>query len=192
MKNSFVTPSRRSVLSLIATIALLSFAAQAADFTLEQVMSSPFPTGLTAATHAARVAWVFDSKGARNVWIADAPNFAGRQLTHYSGDDGEPIASLRLTPDGHSVIYARGTETNEQGRVADPTSGVSARKQLIWAMDVDGSGPRMLGELGCGEEGCEDVQVSPDGQFVVWSAKKQLWIAPVSGAMPAHQITDLR
>ena len=47
------------------------------------------------------------------------------------------------------------------------------------------------GEMGCGEEGCEDVQLSPDGQFAVWAARKQLWIAPVSGATPAHQLTDL-
>ncbi len=44
--------------------------------------------------------------------------------------------------------------------------------------------------MGCGEEGCEDVQLSADGQFAVWAARKQLWIAPVSGATPAHQLTD--
>jgi Tol biopolymer transport system component len=187
--------SRREY-GLVFTLFLVMLTAAAPSvagtFTLEQVLSSPFPSQLVAASHAARVAWAFDSKGARNVWIADAPNFGGRQLTHYSGDEGQPIASLRLTPDGRTVIYARGTEANEQGRIADPTNGISARKQLIWAMEVDGSGPRMLGEMGCSEEGCEDIQVSPDGQFVVWSTKKQLWIAPVSGAMPAHQITDLR
>ena len=57
--------------------------------------------------------------------------------------------------------------------------------------EVDGESPRALGEMGCGEEGCEDVQLSPDGQFAVWAARKQLWIAPVSGATPAHQLTDL-
>ena len=36
------------------------------------------------------------------------------------------------------------------------------------------------------------LQLSPDGQFAVWAARKQLWIAPVSGATPAHQLTDLR
>src|SRR5262249_19783403 len=51
---------------------------------------------------------------------------------------------------------------------------------------------RMLGELGCGEEGCEDVQLSPDGQFAVWATKKQLWVAPVSEAGLAHPLTDLR
>jgi dipeptidyl aminopeptidase/acylaminoacyl peptidase len=46
--------------------------------------------------------------------------------------------------------------------------------------------------MGCGEEDCEDTELSPDGQFAVWAARKHLWIAPVSGATPAHQLTDLR
>jgi dipeptidyl aminopeptidase/acylaminoacyl peptidase len=193
MKNSDHFHQRQIVCTMVLFwLAVSSVPLWAGNFTLQQVLSSSFPSQLVAASHAARVAWVFDSKGARNVWVAEAPNFAGRQLTHYTEDDGQPIASLRLTPDGRTVVYARGTETNEQGRVADPTNGVSARKQLVWAMDLDAGGPRMLGELGCPEEGCEDIQISPDGQFAVWAAKKQLWIAPVSGALPAHQITDVR
>ena len=90
----------------------VSVAAQAASFTLEQVLSSPFPSGLVAASNAPRIAWVFHSKGTRNVWVADGPTFAARQVTHYSGDDGTPIASLRITPDGRTVVYVRGTETN--------------------------------------------------------------------------------
>ncbi len=162
-----------------------------ASFTIEQVMSSPFPSELVAAQHSPRIAWVFNDKGARNVWIADGPNFAARQVTHFTGDDGTPIASLRITPDGRTVVFVRGSETNEAGRVAAPTDDVSARKQMVWAMDVDGEAPRALGEMGCGEEGCEDVEISADGQFAVWAARKQLWIAPVSGATPAHQLTDL-
>src|SRR5215472_15865546 len=169
----------------------VSVSSQAASFTLEQVLSSPFPSGLVAASNAPRIAWVFNLKGARNVWIADGPTFAAHQVTYYSGDDGTPIASLRITPDGRTVVYVRGTETNEAGRVAAPTSDLSPRKQMIFAQEVDGDTPRPLGEMGCPEEGCEDVELSPDGQFAVWSARKQLWIAPVSGATPAHQLTDL-
>src|SRR5581483_699326 len=179
-------------LQLAIALVCLYASCQAANFTLEQVLSSPFPSGLTAAAHATRVAWVFDKQGARNVWIADGPDFLARQVTHYSGDDGEPIASLRLTPDGRTVVFVRGTEANEEGRIADPTGGLTARKQSVWAADVDGGSMRMLGEMGCGEEGCEDVEISPDGQFAAWSAHKQLWIAPVSGAMAAHQLTDVR
>ena len=154
-------------------------------------MSSPFPSDLVAAAHAARIAWVKNSKGTRNLWIADAPSFAARQVTQYSGDDGVPIASVRITPDGRTLVYVRGSEANEGGRIADPTNGVSSRKQEVWAVDLPDGTPRMLGEMGCPEEGCEDLELSPDGQFVVWAAKKQLWTAPVSGATPAHQLTDL-
>jgi dipeptidyl aminopeptidase/acylaminoacyl peptidase len=151
------------------------------SFSLEQVMSSPFPTNLVAADHAARIAWVFDSKGERNVWIADAPAFEARQVTHYAGDEGMPIAALKLTPDGRTVVYARGSEANGAGEIADPTSNIQKRAQQVWAADVDKGEPRLLGDMGCDEEGCEDIQISPNGEFAVWAAKKQIWIAPISG-----------
>jgi len=47
----------------------------AESFTIEQVLSAPFPYGLRSASHAPRVAWVFDNKGERNIWVADAPGF---------------------------------------------------------------------------------------------------------------------
>ena len=116
---------------------LISVPAPAANFTLEQVLSSPFPTNLVAASHSPRVAWVFNAKGVRNLWAADAPDFAARQITHYDSDDGLPIASLRITADGRTLVYVRGSEANENGRVADPTNGIWPRKQQVWAVDVD-------------------------------------------------------
>jgi dipeptidyl aminopeptidase/acylaminoacyl peptidase len=179
---------------LLSCICLLfvTVAVTATNFTLEQIMSSPFPSNLMAASSSGRIAWVFNANGVRNLWVADAPDFAARQVTHYEGDEGLPIASLRITPDGRSLVYVRGSEANEESRVADPTNGVWGRKQQVWAVEADGGKPRMLGEMGCGEEDCEDVQLSPDGQFAVWAARKQLWVAPASGATPAHQLTDLR
>jgi dipeptidyl aminopeptidase/acylaminoacyl peptidase len=168
----------------------------AAAFSLQQILSSPFPTNLVAAppanNHAGRIAWVFTFKGERNVWIADAPNFQARQVTHYTGDNGMPIAALKLTPDGATVVYARGSEVNSVGETADPTSNVEKRTQQVWAADVDKGEPRLLGEMGCDEEDCEDIQISPSGEFAVWSAKKQVWIAPVSGAEKAKPLAFAR
>jgi dipeptidyl aminopeptidase/acylaminoacyl peptidase len=168
--------------------------AQAAShsFTLEQVLSSPFPTNLVKAEKADRIAWIFSTKGARNVWVADAPTFEARQVTHYEGDDGMPLAALALTPDGRTVVYARGSEANAAGEIADPTSNVEKRLQQVWAVDVDKGEPRLLGEMGCDEEGCEDIQISPNGEFAVWSAKKQIWIAPTSGKEKAKALTFIR
>ena len=178
---------------LLVSIFLFSqHAASASNFTIEQVMSSPFPSNLVAASHSGRVAWVFDGKGVRNIWIADSPNFAARQVTHYGGDEGLPIASLRITGDGRTLVYVVGSEANESGRIADPTNGVWPRKQQVWAVDVDAGPPRMLGEMGCGEEECEDVSFRLMDNLPCGRRDKQLWIAPVSGATAAHQLTDLR
>ena len=146
-----------------------------------------------AADNGGRIAWVFAAKGERNVWVADVPNFEARQVTHYMGDNGMPIAALKLTPDGKTVVYARGSEANDAGEIADPTSGVEKRVQQVWAMDVDKRGEqRLLGDMGCGEEDCEDIQISPSGEFAVWSAKKQIWIAPISGTDKAKALTYAR
>ena len=187
-----VRTSGKPVLVMLLALGLASASALAAtSFSLDQVMSSPFPTDLAAARQSGRVAWTFNARGVRNVWVADPQNFTARQVTHYNADDGQPIASLRITPDGRTVVFARGTEANEAGRIADPTSGILARKQQVLAADVQTGKIKVLGELGCGEEGCEDIQISPDGQSVLWATKKQLWIAPLSSSNGARQLTEL-
>jgi dipeptidyl aminopeptidase/acylaminoacyl peptidase len=170
-------------------------------FTLEQVMSSPFPSELTAAAHGSRVAWVFDAKGVRNVWVADGPDFlhTARQLTHYTADDGQPIASLRLTPDGKTAVYALGSELNDSQESANPESWTKGAKQQVFALDVDAkdvnakdAAPRLLGDMGCPDEGCEDIQISPDGARAVWAAKKKLWLATVDGKQQAKELATVR
>ncbi len=171
--------------------ALLPLVCVGESFTIEQVLGSLFPYGLTKASQAPRVAWVFDNKGERNIWVADAPDFVPRQITHYKGDDGQAIASMKLTPDGETLVYARGSEINKEGTSANPTSLTKMPKQQAWAVNVGGGEPRSLGEVGCNEEGCEDLQVSPDGKNVVWSGKKHLWMAQIDGKKKAEQLDEL-
>ncbi len=181
---------RRARLVAIAWALLAGSAA--ARFTLEQVMSAPFPSELVVAEHSGRIAWVFAARGVRNVWVADAPDFRARQVTHYRSDDGQAISSPRLTPDGRTVVYVRGSETNREGEVANPTSSVTEPHQQVWAVDVDGGEPRLLGTMEVSGEGDEDVQISPDGRFAVWAARNKLWLAPVSGAAPARELAYVR
>jgi dipeptidyl aminopeptidase/acylaminoacyl peptidase len=198
--SSYVALSGSVLLGALASLvcsAQTTAPSVAAGFTLEQVLSSPFPSNLVAAQatneRPGTIAWVFAAKGERNVWVADAPDFAARQVTHYTGDVGMPIAALRLTPDGRTIVYARGSEANSAGEIADPTSGVEKRTQQVWAMDVDKGGePRLLGDMGCDEEDCEDIEISPGGEFAVWGAKKQIWIAPISGKEKAKALTFAR
>ena len=178
-------------LTLICTMAVAQ-----SPFSLEQILSSPFPSELTAATHGSRIAWVFHAKGVRNVWVADGPDFShtARQLTHYVADDGQPIASLRLTSDGKTVLYAMGSELNDSQESANPDSSTKGAKQQVFALDVETkhAAPRLLGEMGCPDEGCEDIEVSPDSKSALWSAKKKLWVASVDGKQPAKELALVR
>lgn len=191
-------PFAKPRLLLVVGPILVSTAALWAQspFSVEQIMSSPFPTDLVAATHGSRVAWVFDATGIRNVWVADGPDFmhTARQVTHYSADDGQSIASLRLTPDGKTVLYALGSELNEAAESANPESWTKGAKQQVFALDVDSrhAAPRLLGEMGCPDEGCEDIQISPDSKWAVWSAKKKLWLSRIDGKPPAKELISVR
>ena len=68
-----MTRCRNLSFALAAVLIFSSFAH--ARFTLEQVLSSPFPSQLRSAADANRIVWAVNQKGVRNIWIADTPAF---------------------------------------------------------------------------------------------------------------------
>ncbi len=64
-------------------------------------------------------------------------------------------------------------------------------KQQAWAVNLARGEPRLLGDIGCSEEGCEDLQISPDSKTVIWPAKKHIWIALLDGTKKAEQLEEL-
>jgi dipeptidyl aminopeptidase/acylaminoacyl peptidase len=131
--------------SLFAGVLLASLAL-AKTFTLEQVLSAPFPSELIAAPGGGKVAWLLNERGARNVWMAAAPDFKGARLTNYTRDDGQDVGQLRWTPDGKAVIYVRGGDLEFLGRpdpnpMADPAGALTAlglaRASSLFAAGVD-------------------------------------------------------
>lgn len=89
----------------------LAVFAQKPAFTLEQVLSNPFPTELTAAPTGGKVAWMQNAKGVRNVWLAQPPDYQGKQLTSFTQDDGKEISQLRWSPDAKVLLFVRGGGT---------------------------------------------------------------------------------
>src|SRR5205085_3800210 len=135
---------------------------------IDQVMSATIPNQLVPAKKAARVFWVFNHHGAPNLWVADGPDWKGKRLTTYQGDSGMPLAAVAITPDGKTVLFARGSETNGEGLIANPTTQLKQPKQQVWAVGSEKGGePRLLGDMNCGYEECEDIQISPDSQWAV-------------------------
>src|ERR1043165_10268933 len=125
---------------LLAIIVSLTIAAsvQAQSFTLEQVTSSPFPSDLIVSKGGDKLAWAFDAEGKRNIWIAEAPAYAARQLTHYDKDDGGELTDLAFSPSGNLIAFARGNEQgkNTAGEYATPTTDPAGTKKEVMVADT--------------------------------------------------------
>ena len=180
-------------LTALATLSLLVISSveaaksrtpQTAAFTLEQIKSYPFPNELTASATGSRIAWAFNERGARNVWVAEGPDFRARKLTSYDNDDGQELTSLSISEDGKYVVYVRG---GDHGSNFDSTVGVNPAltpvqvRVQIWTVPFDGGTPKLLGE------GDEPV-ISPKSDRVVFSRERGLWWAPVDGSAPAKRL----
>ena len=155
---------------LLATLLVTS--APAATFTLEQVLSAPFPSDLVAAPGGGKVAWLLNERGARNIWIAAAPGYQGVRLTAYKDDDGIDIGQLRWTPDAGAVIYVRGGDLEFLGRPdPNPAADPGGTEQAIW-IAAPGAVPRKIAEG-------HSPAISPKGDRVAFLRGGQIWLAPV-------------
>jgi dipeptidyl aminopeptidase/acylaminoacyl peptidase len=153
--------------------------AQAQDtFTLEQVMSAPFPSGLVAAPAGAKVAWVLNERGARNIWVAEAPDFAARRLTAYADDDGQAISDLSWSPNGAAVVYVRGGDANRRGEYPNPLSLPGGVKQEIWVVGLGGEAPRKLADG-------SSLAVAPTAGRVAFLKGGEAWSVELAGGEPA-------
>lgn len=147
-------------------------------FSLEQVLSSPFPSDLIASKNSDKLAWVFDAEGKRNIWVAEAPAFKGRQLTRYDKDDGQEIAEPEFSPDGNWIAYVRGGPPNGDKEIPNPTSDPAGAKQEVWVANL------RTGAVIKAGEGIHPF-FSPHGDRVIFSREDHLWWAQVSAANAA-------
>ena len=173
---------RRSVLT--GAIVMMAVSVSAQQVTLEALLSSPFPSEIVAAPAGGHVAWVANTRGSRNVWVASAPRFAARQLTAYEGDDGQDITSLTWTRDGKTVLYVRGGGPNRAGEIPNPAVTAQPAEQAIHAVDLGGSGARKLA-VG------SSPAVSSRGQ-VVYLSRGQVWSTNVAGTEKPAQLFTIR
>ena len=167
----------------LSTEAADTNATQPASFTLEQIKSYPYPNELTSSATGSRIAWAFNERGARNVWVAEGPDFRARKLTSYEKDDGQELTSLSISADGKYVVYVRG---GDHGSNFDSTVGVNpalAPVQMrvqVWSVSFAGGEPKLLGE---GDE----PSISPKNDRVVFARERGLWSAPLDGSAPAKR-----
>ncbi|MBD3413809.1 MAG: prolyl oligopeptidase family serine peptidase [Candidatus Aminicenantes bacterium] len=106
------------------------------SFHLEEIMSSSFPSHLKLSPKGDLVAWVFNSKGKRNIWIAQGPDYKAKRLTSYHQDDGQEIGDLEFNRDGSILVYVKGGSANRKGENPNPTSDPKEKEQAVWAVHI--------------------------------------------------------
>src|ERR1041384_7111150 len=169
------------VAAIVATVSVQQAASQ--SFTVEQIKSYPFPNELTASATGARIAWAFSERGARNVWVAEGPDFKARRLTNYETDDGQELTSLAVSADGKYVVYVRG---GDHGSNFDSSVGVNpgltttAMKVQVWSVPFAGGEPKLLGE---GDE----PLISPKSDRVIFVKERGIWSVPIDGSAQAKR-----
>ena len=148
------------IVSLILFSCLAGHLPAKETFTLEQVLSPPYPWGLTSAKKANRIAWIFYYQGERNVWTAAAPDFKPVNLTGYAKDQVFELPDVYLTEDGKTAVYIKNGRPNSVGWVTNADSGADGREQEIWAVRTDGGTPWKL-------TSGANPELSPDGNWIL-------------------------
>jgi dipeptidyl aminopeptidase/acylaminoacyl peptidase len=170
--------SKSAILCLIS--ALGSMGTAVAANSIEQYLKAPFASELSAAPSGGKIAWILDERGARNIWVAAAPDYKGRRLTSYTEDDGQDLGEISWTNDGRFLIYARGGDLETNGDNPNPRNSPETPEQAVYVIPFDGGPAKKLSD-GRGPA------VSRDGR-VAFLRNGQIWMTTLDGAKPVEAV----
>ena len=153
---------------------------------VDRFVTFPFPTDLVSASAGQRIAWVMNEKGVRNVWAAEGPAWAPKQLTGFTADDGQDLTQLGFTPNGEQLVFVRGGDhggnwPSPGGIEPNPASGPTRTRVEIWTVPWTGGGGRAI------TQGDEPL-VSPKGDRVAYIKDGQVWTVPLAPDGKAEQL----
>jgi dipeptidyl aminopeptidase/acylaminoacyl peptidase len=174
------------VFLLFSTVAAAVQQPAPARFTLQQVMSAPFNSELTAAPAHDAFAWVANWEGKRNIWIAErsGSGYTARQITKYTQDDGQEIDDLTWSPDAQWILYVRGGSSDFPEHAApNPAHLPGGAERDVWMVSMAGGAPR---EVANGAS----PAISPSTDTVTWFSDGQIWFEKLDdvGSKPPQSI----
>ena len=175
------------LVSLIWALVVQSSLSQQ-DFSVEDIMSYPFTYGMTAAKTVDRVVWAMNEQGQRNLFVAEGPDFKVRQLTQYSGDEGQEFSSIQISANGEWIIYIRGGDFGsnwDDELTVNPNFLPTPPKVEIWSIPFGGGEPISHGE------GINPA-ISPDGSRIAFVKNRQIHVSPTDSKEEPAKIFTAR
>jgi dipeptidyl aminopeptidase/acylaminoacyl peptidase len=146
MMQHLVRAACRTILPLMLAALAAPVASAARSLTIEQISSAPYPSQLCAAPDGNLVAWIYNERGARNVWLGGGGAGKARRLTSYNGDDGNDIVDLRWNGDSRSLFYVRGGDGDGRTAVNPLSLPTGPKAGEIWTVDIDGGAPKKVAD----------------------------------------------
>jgi dipeptidyl aminopeptidase/acylaminoacyl peptidase len=171
------------ILCLFAALAIHLNAAPAA-FTISQVLSAPFAGAPLASPTGAKVAWLENEQGKRNIFVAAAPSWKAQKITNFTIDDGQEIAALSWAHDGAYLVFARGGDFENGGDNPNPALSTATPEQEIWFAAADGS---LLKKLTTGNS----PAVSPAGRLIAFLRAGQIFTISPTGSPTAEDVKNI-
>lgn len=160
-------------------------AAGQSTFSVDDVMSFSFASSLVAAPTGDRIAWIENREGERNIWVAEGPEWEGRALTTYTGDDGQELSGLTFSPDGDRVFWIRGGAPNRQGEVPDPLFTPDQEGRAVWVSYFGGSEAAHIVDAG-------NFTVSPSGDHIAYSQGREIFQVALEADATPQRIARIR
>ena len=143
---------------------------------IENYLSAPFPTDLNSLASGKTIAWVFNDKGSRNIYMAEVPAFNAKKITNYAGDDGMEVNSLEFTPDGNQIVFVRGNAPNNNNETANPAFLQTSTARNIWIINKDGSQLRKI-------VAASSFKISPNGKTLAYISGGQIWTTSLTDSL---------
>jgi dipeptidyl aminopeptidase/acylaminoacyl peptidase len=172
------------LITIVLALQLLpSPSLRAQEFTIEDILSPPFPVEMVSARNTDRIAWIAFERGMRNVFTAATPDFRPVQLTFWTEDRGRDLTDIRISDDGETLVFVRGHFPNREGWVANPSSEPLGAEEAIWAVSTSGGQPWRVVEG-------SNPALSPDGRWVLFVRDGQIFRAPVNPGAGGAALSD--
>jgi len=146
-------------------------------------MSAPFATSPVAAPTGAKVAWLENDEGKRNIWVAEAPDWTGRKITSFDRDDGQEIDELAWAPDGSYLLFTRGGDFENGGDNPNPDWSPTKPEQEIWSVAFDHAPAKRLTEG-------HAPTISPRGDTVAFLRGGQIFFMKPTGEEAKNIVTQ--
>jgi dipeptidyl aminopeptidase/acylaminoacyl peptidase len=170
-----------TALLMASLAASAQHASDAKPFTLQQILSAPYSTSLTAAPHGDLFAWVEDVEGRHNLWVS-GPDQVSRELTHNTQDDAQDITQLAWASDVSMIAYTYGAESGANGKPANPAHLQRPTPLEVFVQPLaPNAQPILVGEG-------HAPLFTPDGRALLFVHDGQIWIADPAKPAAVHQL----